>query len=174
MKNQRFISIIQYTIISIQLLALSGCQPSTKILSKNEPTVHAVWESDPGKNHWKFVLLEDGTFSEVIRADSQHMILEVGGLEINGPNYLLRYIFGPCKWSYDEKTRLLKISIVIDDFYVKSPGAELRCTLIDEFEGPVSKDGKTWTPKWTNIMRYDPPAPDRVSDGGTLKFTKLE
>lgn len=155
------------------ILLLSGCQPSQQSSQKAEPGVAAVWESQPGKSHWKFTMLNDGTLSEVIRADTQHMILAEGGMEIKGQDYLLRYVFGPCTWEYAEESKTLKVSITVNDFHIQSPGAELNCMLIDEFEGPLSEDGTAWTPKWTAIMRYDPPAPARVSDGGTLKFTKL-
>ncbi|MHC5163619.1 MAG: hypothetical protein ACYSO4_11020, partial [Planctomycetota bacterium] len=129
------------------------------------------WESPAGKNHWKFTLLEDGAFLEIIRSDNQRMVLEEGGFEVERPDYLLRYIFGPCEWSYDEKTKHLKITIVIDHFYLKADVSELECMLIDTFEGPISEDGKIWTATWTNTMRFDPPKPDVVTPAQVIVFS---
>ncbi len=158
----------------VSLMLLAGCQTDQQIPDTAKPAIPGVWESPAGLKHWKFTLLEDGRLSEIIRADKQRMVLEEGGLEFKGPDYLLQYIFGPCRWSYDELTRELKISIVVEDFYVKAAKSELQCMLIDEFKGPVSKDGLVWMPKWTATIRYNVPAPDNVADGGTLVFKKVQ
>lgn len=165
----RYIAVIAFT----GLLLLAGCHENRINESGVKPAVTAVWECG-GKQPWKFVLLEDGTLQEVIRADAQRMVISEGGLETQGPQFVLRYIFGPCEWTYDEQTNILKITVTIDDFYVKAQESELSCTLIDEFEGTISPDRKIWNAVWTTTIKYNQTIPDKVESGRKLIFHKQE
>ena len=151
-----------------------GCQPGSnqKGLSAGNSTIAGVWHNTEQRSPWKFVLEKDGTISEVFRPDGLHMILAEGGLKQEpAPNLFASYIYGPCTWSYHKATKIMKVKVVIDNFYVKANDSELSCQVIDEFEGPLSNKG-VWTATWKTITKLDPPALDQTADGGTLTFVK--
>ena len=178
MKNKSSIVHRQLSIllilISLFFILLSGCQSSQQAAKKAEPAVAAVWESPAGQNHWKFTLLEDGTISEAHRPDGLKMNIEKGGEVANFEDSILYYIYGPCTWTYKDDTSILRVAITIDDFFVETKEGKLHYKITDEFEGPVSKDGSTWTPQWKTTTNYDPPIPEQVVEGRELIFSTVQ
>ena len=170
MKNFR---LLVQCLLPIAFCLIIGCQPTQQVGEELESEIHAVWESPLGKNHWRFSLLDGGILSEVTRNDAQRMVISEGGLYVESPELTLRYVFGPCKWSFDKDTNILKVTITLNDYYVKVSENEINCTLIDTFEGPVSSDGKTWIADWTTTMKYDQNVPDRIDSVRRVLFKKL-
>jgi len=134
-----------------------------------------VWQEE-GEMPWKFIFAEKGAIKKVFRNDSLVMDIPAGGSTIGTPNdeVFANYVFGPCVWSYDPKTNILRVTVTIEDFYVKAGNAELDCCLIDKFDGPLSKDGKTWTATWTTITQWGGEFADQIDTDRTLILHKIK
>ncbi len=160
-------------LVVLSLTALCGCQQSAAW--KASHSIAGVWQGE-GEMPWKFIFAEKGAIKKVFRNDSLVMDIAVGGSTTESPDKQLfaQYVYGPCVWSYDPKTSILQATVTIEDFYVKAITSELSCSVIDKFEGPLSKEGKTWTASWTTTTKWHDNAPDQVIVGRTLILHKVK
>lgn len=132
-----------------------------------------VWRGQG--NAWTLYLGADGNIPEVYRSEGLHMVLSEGGILRDSPDkeISVRYIYGNCFWSYDSATNNLKATVTLDNYYVNAQGAELSCSMVDEFEGPISSDKMNWTANWTTITTFDTNTPAQINTGRTLIFDKM-
>jgi len=160
-------------LVVLSLTALCGCQQF--VTWKTNHSIAGVWKSE-GALPWKFVFAKNGAIKEVFRNDGLRMDISAGGSgsETSDKQVLASYVYGPCVWSYDPKTNILRATVTIEDFYVKAGDAELNCKLIDEFEGPLSGDDRTWNASWTTTTKWHDNAPDQVVADRKLVLTKIE
>jgi hypothetical protein len=163
----------------LPVFALAGCgpekitKPQQTPLPSIQPAIAGVWQT-AAMNPWKLTLAEDGTVTEVLRKDGLHFVMVDGSVEYRPlENVYAKYVFGPCLWDYDPVNRRLNVVLTIDDMLVKTGQQEFQCSLIDEFSGTISEDGKTWTPEWIMTQKYQA-SQDDVFDNGTQTFTKTQ
>ena len=155
-------------------LVFTGCQPGNVRKIDYSPIV-GTWQTEGQGNPWKFVLQEDGRIFEVYRSDGLHMNLAEGGVQMELlEDVYVHYIYGPCTWTYNQDTNILKVTVIIDDFYIKAQDSELTCQVIDEFEAPLSEGSKSWRAVWKTTTKFNTPGPDEIVNGGTLTFKKEE
>jgi hypothetical protein len=110
---------------------------------------------------------------DIVRADGLRMILAEGAITMQpADNIFAHYEFGPCTWSYDPAAKMLKAIVTFADIVIIADQAELNCSTVDEFSGPLSGDGTTWTALWTTTTIFGPEYPNQVADNGTLTFIK--
>lgn len=153
------------------LLLFCGCWQSYENNNCMQSVI-GTWKNIEEGEKWNFVFESDGIISEVLRPDGLHMILSEGGTNINPePNLFIHYIYGPSEWSYDCRARFLQAKVVIEDFYIKSNEAELNCSIIDDFSGRVSEDGRSWTVSWKTITKW-PDKQEQVSEVRRIIFHK--
>ena len=162
------------------LFLFSGCQQNdifkaSDSVESGEESVSPVIDIWRGQgNGWVIYLGADGNIPEVYRIEGLHMDLSEKGVQEESPDkeLFVGYTYGNCFWSYDSEMNNLKATVTLDNYYVNAGGAELSCGMVDEFEGPVSSDKKTWTANWTTITTFDANIPEQISTGRILIFNK--
>ena len=155
--------VISLFVVSVGLFIVAGCQESAKKEKAVETTVKAdsnfppimvgVWEADVNDNtgaKWGIKLEKDGSIRKIIHSVAGHMNLQEGGIYGEGPDKgtFIYFIPGHCFSDYNPRTKMLKVTIVIDEYMMKLPTGELKGRIEDYFEGPISKNGKTWNVEW--------------------------
>jgi hypothetical protein len=179
------------------VLVFGGCgQQSGKISSqpqmKSETGKDAfpeflvgVWEVKTGQcvTKWGIKFEPDGSVLKIIyTADGPVYLAEGESYGEAGESEGAYYVFtvGPCEARYVPETRILKVKIVMDHVLQLSFG-DLEGEVYDYFEGPVSKDGKTWDAKWFHSLWFkkfkDESPPDfNTIEGDLIKlvFTKTD
>lgn len=153
--------------------SISKVSNSAENSEKSVPSATEVWRGRG--NGWVIYMAADGNIPELYRSEGLHMILSEKGTQKESANkqLLVRYTYGNCFWSYDPKTNNLKATVTLDNYYVNARGAELSCGMVDEFEGPVSADKKTWTANWKTITTLDANTPEQISTGRKVIFDRM-
>jgi len=107
-----------------------------------------VWKAD--KYNWAFKFEEDGRISRLEHILAGKVKIEEEGVYMEGPDEgtFAVFIMGPCEAKYDAKSRRLSVKVTLDKFLMRLPVDDLEGWAEDYFDGPVSKDGKTWTVDW--------------------------
>jgi len=147
-----------------------------------------VWQADD--SNWGFKFEPDGKISKLTHVLGVPMKVDEGSYYeegIAGSSFL--YVLGPCDTSYDPKTKILKVSVVMDYFLMDIPPAgTLEGSEKDIFEGPVSANplrrGRTaakdliWNVKWRSYCTVEEASPPDVNfidaNPENLVFRKLD
>jgi hypothetical protein len=155
-------------------------QPAGGVFPKS---MAGLWEAGVNEttgSKWGIKFEPDGSVKNITHFFAGRIDIAKGGSEGTGPDPGTYYTFamGPCEARYIPKTRMIKVKIVVDYFIMKLPGNELEGRIEDYFEGPVSKDGKTWNVKWRDfgwIKGATIPNPDVIkANPETLVFKKID
>jgi hypothetical protein len=172
---------------------LNGCQESSTtavkpVITESKKTkfpavMVGVWEAqvDWVENKWGIRFEKDGSIHKIIHAVAGPMKVEEGGISGEGPDKgtFMYFILGPCFSEYDPHSKMLKVTIVIDDYMMKLPTGELKGRMRDYLEGPISSDGKTWKVKWWSYGQLEGatnPSEEEINalPGDELVFTKTD
>lgn len=149
---------------------VSSCKSIQQGPELTEPSIHAIWESQLGTYHWKFIMLEDGTLSEIVRPDNVTLNVSEGGALNEGPDFSALYILGPCYWTFEEEGNILTSSITLESYTVKFQDYESTSHIVDEFSGPIV--GDRWNAMWKCTTIYDQGNIKQVTDPRKIVFTK--
>jgi hypothetical protein len=86
------------------------------------------------------------------------------------------YATGDCVVNYTPATRELFVSIEMKKIHVLFMDNVIDGNSIDRFVGPVSEDGKVWTPDLISVFDYGPRFPQDPNDifAQPLVFEKVE
>ena len=137
-----------------------------------------VWQADAF--NWAFKFEPDGKISKLTHTLGAPINVDEGSYYEEGrENSRFMYVLGPCNASYDPKTRILKVSIVMDYFLMDMPPAgTLEGSQKDLFEGPVSAKDLTWLVKWRSYSTIEGASPPDVNEidanPQTLVFRKID
>jgi hypothetical protein len=136
-----------------------------------------VWQAD-GTN-WAFKFEPDGKISKLMHIiGAQIDVNEGSSYEEGRENSQFLYVLGPCSTNYDPKSRVLKVSIVMDYFLMDMPAGTIEGWSKDFFEGPVSAKDLTWNVKWRSYSALEGESPPDVNfidaNPATLVFRKLD
>jgi hypothetical protein len=170
---------------AVFLSGLAGCQDANR---GGEGEGHfpaflvGVWQVEQGnfQNRWGFKFEPDGTISKIIHSVIGPVNLAEEGIYLEGPdpNTYAMFVMGPCEAKYDSDTRELSVEIVLDFFRMQLPEGELEGKSHDYFNGPVSKDCRSWQVKWRNYGWLEGAAPPDANvieaHPEPLVFTKLD
>lgn len=107
-----------------------------------------VWKAD--QYDWAFKFERDGTISRLVHMLAGPVKMEEGIVDMEGPdpNTFAYFIIGDCPVKYDHASRRLSVIVSLDGFHMRLPIGDLEGNAVDYFDGPVSRDGKTWTVSW--------------------------
>ena len=139
-----------------------------------------VWEAKVSElSRWGIKFEQDGSIKKIIHSLAGPVNVTEGGVHAERPDgYYYIFAMGPCEANYIPDTGILKVKIIVDHYEMKLPGDLLEGRIEDYFEGPVSKDGKTWK---VELRRYGwldgatPPAIDIIdAHPQELVFTKID
>ena len=172
---------------------LNGCQESSttaveSVITESKkakfPAVMVgVWEAEADwvGDKWGIRFEKDGSIRKIIHAVAGPMKVEEGGISGEGPDKdtFMYFILGPCFSDYDPNSKMLKVTIVIDDYMMKLPTGEVKGRMEDRFEGPISSDGKTWKVRWRSYGWLEGarnPSEEEINalPGDELVFTKTD
>jgi hypothetical protein len=122
-----------------------------------------VWQANAF--NWAFKFEPDGKISKLTHVLGVPMKVDEGSYYEKGiENSQFLYVLGPCDTSYDPKTGVLKVSIVMDYFLMDMPPAgTLEGSEKDTFEGPVSEKDLTWNVKWRSYATVEGASPPDVN-----------
>jgi hypothetical protein len=176
---------------AVFLLGLAGCgQQSGKISSRPQleskeakenvfpKFLVGVWKAD--KYNWAFKFEKDGSILRLEHMLAGKVKIEEEGVYTEGPDEgtFAVFIMGPCETRYDAKSRRLSVKVTLDKFLMRLPVGDLEGWAEDYFDGPVSKDGKTWTVDWREygwLEDATPPDPNVIeANPERLIFSKLD
>jgi hypothetical protein len=140
-----------------------------------------VWEVNVTEStKWGIKFEPDGSILRLEHVLAGEIKMEEGGAYIQGPdeeNYIM-FVMGPCEARYIPETGIIKVKIILDYYLMKLPAGELEGRTEDYFEGPVSKDGKTWTVDWREYGWLEGASPPDAAlikaNPVKLVFTKLD
>jgi len=123
-----------------------------------------VWQADD--SNWGFKFEPDGKISKLTHVLGVPMKVDEGSYYeegIAGSSFL--YVLGPCDTSYDPKTGVLKVSVVMDYFLMDIPPAgSIEGSEKDLFEGPVSEKDLIWNVKWRSYSTVEGASPPDVNE----------
>ena len=159
-----------------------------KVDAKFPQFLVGVWQADAF--NWAFKFEPDGKISKLTHVLGVPMKVEEGSYYEQGTeNSFGLYVLGPCDTSYDPKSKVLKVSVVLEYFRMEFPTAgSIEGSEKDLFEGPVSANplrrGRTaakdlfWNVKWrsySNIEGASPPDVNEIdANPENLVFRKLD
>ena len=123
-----------------------------------------VWQAND--SNWGFKFEPDGKISKLTHVLGAPIKVEEGSYYEEGfQNSRFLYVLGPCDTSYDPKTGILKVSIVMDYFLMDIPPAgTLEGSQKDLFEGPVSVKDLIWNVKWRSYTTVEGASPPDVNE----------
>jgi hypothetical protein len=157
----------------------SGPQAVTGKVGTNFPQfLVGVWQANDF--NWGFKFEPDGKISRLTHTLGAPIKVEEGSYYEEGrQNSRFLYVLGPCSTSYDPKTGILKVSVVLDYFLMDMPPAgTLEGSEKDLFEGPVSAKDLIWNVKWrsyTTVEEASPPDVNEIdANPQTLVFRKID
>lgn len=137
-----------------------------------------VWRAD--KFNWAFRFEKDGSILRLEHNLAGKVRIEEEGVYLEGPDEgtFAVFIMGSCETKYDAKSRRLSVKVILDKFLMRLPVGDLEGRAEDYFDGPVSKDGKTWTVDWREYGWLEgaaPPDPNVIEANPVrLIFSKLD
>lgn len=126
---------------------------------------------------WKIVIAADGTLSSAV--------IDLGPANVK-PNQVTKvkmkdgqfstYKAGDCIVGYTPATRELFVSVEMESIHIVYQDAVIDGNSTDRFVGPVSQDGKQWTPDWIKVFDYGPRFPQDPNKirAQPLVFDKVE
>lgn len=170
----------------LMLAVLSGCNGKHQAQKGDEETADANrfpesiagrWVSD--RDEWGVEISRDGSITFVLHTLCPEPIsVKEGGYYVEGPEDMYSYFqLGDCQADYDPVSRNLKVKIILASFDTKLQTKSITGRCEDYFEGPVSKNGKTWHADWRGYAYVDGAAePNRKEiDANPIKlvFTKI-
>jgi hypothetical protein len=183
--------------LSLALLAFWGCVEQQKAGPTSASSVEpqaiegktdnkfpeflvGVWKSDQYKGYnWGFKFEEDGKISKLTHILGAPIKVSEGSYYeegAQGASFL--YVLGPCETNYDPKTKILKVSVVLDYFLMDMPGGSIEGSQKDTFEGPVSAKDLVWDVKWRCYAQIEGETSPDVSyinaNPETLVFRKVD
>ncbi len=158
----------------------SNLQPSAGQKNEFPDFLVGVWKAD--SYDWAFKFEYDGTILRLIHVvlPERPIKMEEGGIYMEGPDpgTFAYFAIGPCQAKYNPKNRQLSVKISLDEFHMRLPQGDVEGRSEDYFDGPVSKDGKTWTASWRSYSRLegaDPPDPNLIEQyPEKLIFTRID
>ena len=148
--------------LSFTLLLSFRCQQQQKNQIKNKKTQNnldnnkfpdylvGTWlATTKDKEKWIFTFEPEGTISkfkhfvgmEFVVADRERVDQLRDGVEA-------RYLLGPCTAIYNEKTRELNVTVIIESYEVKFKTGSIKGNFYDYIIGYISEDGQTWNAEW--------------------------
>jgi hypothetical protein len=74
------------------------------------------------------------------------------------------YLGGDCHAEYNPANRELFVIIETKELHISMYGERVDGNEVDTFIGPVSEDGKVWTPQWIQLFNYGPDFPQDVNN----------
>jgi hypothetical protein len=176
---------------AVFLLGIAGCgQQSEKI--SGQPQLESketkddvfpeflvgVWRAD--RFNWAFKFEEDGSILRLEHMLAGKVKMEEEGVYMEGPDEgtFAVFVMGPCEAKYDPNSRRLSVKVTLEKFLMRLPQGDLEGRQEDYLDGPVSKDGKTWTVDWRCYSWLEgatPPDPNLVEAyPERLIFSKLD
>ncbi len=152
------------SMVFVLLGGLAGCQHSDSSLRHSDTAkglkgkkasfpdfLVGTWKSEDEGYNWQMKFEPDGKIPWVRHFFGIDMNFDEGGTYEEGRDgaYAL-YVFGPRHAEYDPKTRILTVSIFLEQYHFEAPEGQgsLEGNSRDVFVGPVSADGKKWHVKW--------------------------
>jgi hypothetical protein len=86
------------------------------------------------------------------------------------------YKAGDCIVEYTPETRLLLVTIEMQNVHITFNENVIDGNSLDRFVGPVSENGRTWTPDWIAVFDYGPRFPQDPNDifAQPLIFKKVD
>jgi len=159
-------------IVLLTLLIFCGCIEQQKsgpvvITGKTDTKfpqfLVGVWQADDF--NWGFKFEPDGKISKLTHVLGAPIKVDEGSYYEEGiENSRFLYVLGPCSTSYDPKTGVLKVSIIMDYFLMDLPWAgSIEGSQKDLFEGPVSAKDLTWNVKWRSYITIAGESPPDVN-----------
>lgn len=162
--------------LTIWLLGSAGCYGPAGRTSAGRPLppeVAGTWQARDSA--WRIILSRQGNVSSAV--------IPMGEVEIR-PKKTTRvemkdgsfstYMAGDCVVNYTAATRELFVSIEMKKIRVVYMDNVVDGNSIDRFVGPVSADGKVWTPDLISVFDYGPRFPQGDIFAQPLVFEKVE
>ena len=146
--------------------------------AKFPPSMVGVWKEK--EYNWGFKFEPDGSISKLEHMWGIRMAVADGGFyEQSKDDYFEgTYVLGPCKTSYNPKTKQLSVVITLDYFKMAIPDDALEGKTKDYFDGRIPKDGNEWHVKWRSygwIEGAGPPDANIIEANPVeLVFTRLD
>jgi hypothetical protein len=158
----------------VSLFLLNGCTETEKLEVEPSNPIAGVWQST-GDKTWQFVMKDDGSVSEVFLPDGLHMVISEEGTQKEiSPEITEHYMYGPCRWFFDEDSNVLAVTLTYDKLLIRGDGAKLERTINDELTGQVSEDLDEWNPNWVRKISFSLPIPEQILTPVTYQFRKIE
>ena len=169
-------SILNSSLLAFIILFV-GCQNklTSNIEEQLPSSVTGTWKSD--STPWEITIKPNGIVESVT--------IPLGQVKLK-PNKITKvpmkdgstsiYKAGDIEASYNPETSELFILVEVKDFNIAYKDNRITGHQTDRFVGPVSADGKYWTPTWVNVYDYGPRFPYDPNDsiGKPLTFIKTE
>ncbi len=136
--------------VVLSVVFLTGCQ---KTQQKFPESMVGVWQSKVGWRDTDIYAIQfepDGKISKIIHNVAGPLDISKGGSSGEGsePDTYYMFVLGPSQAEYDAQKKEITVEIRIDNFEMKVPQGTLRGKIVDKFNGPVTKDGRTWKVQW--------------------------
>jgi len=133
-----------------------------------------TWKPQPeDNNRWVFTFQQDGSISKFRHFVGMEFVVAEGGLiEPWRGDAEAVFGLGPCTAEYNPESRILTVTIVIENYIITFPNGTMEGRFSDSLTGPVSQDGLTWQAEWTSKSE--------IFGGGSgettmpLVFTKID
>ena len=145
------------TVCIVVFSVLWGCQEGRRVLPPTSGSADdtfpeflvGTWR--PNESRWVFTFEPDGSISTMKHFVGMEFEVAAGGLvEQLRNNIEAVYFLGPCQAQYNPETRELSVTIVIEQYIIKSPNDSMEGSFHDYLTGRVSEDGLTWNASWTS------------------------
>lgn len=147
-------------VLGITGILLLGCNSGHVIHSGTAtypPETAGIWKTQDPQREWIIKVEPDGSISRVFHPLAGPIRITEGGANLEGPDpgTFAVFVMGECKTEYRPFGRILKATVNLENYHFKLPQGELQGRSESYFEGPVSKDGKTWTAKLRDFTYLD-------------------
>ena len=186
MYNSKFIIHNSTLLLALSLL-LCSCHKqavkNTQPIRNFPPQMVGTWAFQFGPletQKWQITFEEDGTIHKIAHNVFGPVTVEEGGINKDGPDAgtYMEVVLGPLQTEYDPKTDTLKATVTIDSYMMQFVEGALKGRMIDNFVGPVSKDGKTWAVQWRSYGwlegATEPPMDFIDANPALIEFQKVD
>ena len=122
----------------------AGPEGITKSSEKFPEFLTGTWKADASK--WQVTFGDNGKVISAINTAGMSLVMADGGLIQPGKTEgsFLYFTYGPCWAEYEPKTRLLSVTITIEDMRMEFPQGALDGSMKYQLAGEVSEDAKGW------------------------------